>query len=99
MMLQVRQLSVVTSHPCLPFCRHIIPTLHLENVFGLISENLYPCNYLSWECGLYKASDLHTLECFPRVEVLCMRASCIFPAGLDARLDWLPLEEAARQQL
>ena len=36
----------------------------LENVFGLyfchifLLINLYPCNYLSRECGLYKASDL-----------------------------------------
>ena len=28
LMLQVRQLSLVTSHPYLPFCKHIIPTLH-----------------------------------------------------------------------
>ena len=58
---------LVTSHPYLPFCRHIIPTLHvifLENVFGLyfclpfLLIKLYPCNYLSRECGLYKASDL-----------------------------------------
>ena len=62
-MLQVRQLSLVTSHPYLPFCKHIIPTLHF-NVLGLYFCHLffviksYPCNYLSRECGLHKASDL-----------------------------------------
>ena len=38
MMLQVRQvISLVTSHPYLPFCRHIIPIFHfisIENIFG-----------------------------------------------------------------
>ena len=35
-MLQVRQvISLVTSHPYLPFCRHIIPILH----FILIENN------------------------------------------------------------
>ena len=38
LMLQVRQLiSLVTSHPYLPFCRHIIPILNfisIENIFG-----------------------------------------------------------------
>ena len=38
LMLQVRQvISLVTSHPYLPFCRHIIPILNLisiENIFG-----------------------------------------------------------------
>ena len=37
-MLQVRQvISLVTSHPYLPFCRHIIPILNfisIENIFG-----------------------------------------------------------------
>ena len=36
-MLQVRQvISLVTSHPFLPFCKHIIPILHfisIENIF------------------------------------------------------------------
>ena len=40
-MLQVRQvISLVTSHPYLPFCRHIIPILHFistENILGFIS--------------------------------------------------------------
>ena len=41
-MLQVRQvISLVTSHPYLPFCRHIIPILNfisIENIFvGVIS--------------------------------------------------------------
>ena len=66
---------LLTSHPYLPFCRHIIRTLHFigfRNVFGFISVffllliKLFPCNYLSRECGLYKASDLilgdHVLE-------------------------------------
>ena len=46
-MLQVRQLSLETSHPYLPFCRHIIPTLHfifLENVLGFISVFLFFVN-------------------------------------------------------
>ena len=38
LMLQVRQvISLVTSHPYLPFCRHIIPILNfisIENIFG-----------------------------------------------------------------
>ena len=38
LMLQVRQvISLVTSHPYFPFCRHIIPILHfisIENIFG-----------------------------------------------------------------
>ena len=38
LMLQVRQvISLVTSHPYLPFCRHIIPILNLisiENILG-----------------------------------------------------------------
>ena len=38
LMLQVRQvISLVTSHPYLPFCRHIIPILKLisiENILG-----------------------------------------------------------------
>ena len=37
-MLQVRQLILVTSHPYLYFCRHMIPTLHFIsfiNCFGL----------------------------------------------------------------
>ena len=41
LMLQVRQvISLVTSHPYLPFCRHIISILHfisIENVLGFIS--------------------------------------------------------------
>ena len=54
----------VTSHPYLPFCRHIIPTLHLKCFWALFLSILllliilYPCNFLSRECGLYKASDL-----------------------------------------
>ena len=50
-------------HPYLPFCRHIIPTLHFIffrkcfwDLFLLIK--LYPYNYLTRECGLYKAGDL-----------------------------------------
>ena len=41
LMLQVRQvISLVTSHPYLPFCRHIIPILNfisIENTLGVIS--------------------------------------------------------------
>ena len=39
-MLQVRQVvSLVTSHPYLPFCRHIVPILHvisIENIFWFV---------------------------------------------------------------
>ena len=41
LMLQVRQvISLVTSHPYFPFCRHIIPILNfisIENILGVIS--------------------------------------------------------------
>ena len=41
LMLQVRQIiSLVTSHPYLPFCRHIIPILNfisIEKFLGVIS--------------------------------------------------------------
>ena len=60
-LLQVRQLSLVTSHPYFPFCRHI--TLHFmffRNCFWsyFLLIKLYPCICLSRECGLFKASDL-----------------------------------------
>ena len=48
LMLQVRQvIRLVTSHPYLPFCRHIIPILNfisIENIFGCYLIKLYPCN-------------------------------------------------------
>ena len=48
LMLQVRQvISLVTSHPYLPFCRHIIPILNLRKYFWvlcLLLIKLYPCN-------------------------------------------------------
>ena len=47
LMLQVRQvISLVTSHPYIHFCRHIIPILHfvsIENIFEFYLK-LYPCN-------------------------------------------------------
>ena len=51
LMLQVRQIiSLETSHPYLPFCRHIIPILNfilIDNIFlvlFLLLIKLYPCN-------------------------------------------------------
>ena len=50
LMLQVRKvISLVTSHPYLPFCRHIIPILNfilIEIFLGviLLLIKLYPCN-------------------------------------------------------
>ena len=50
LMLQVRQvISLATSHPYLPFCRHIILILHfisIENIFDfyLLFIKLYTCN-------------------------------------------------------
>ena len=48
LMLQVRQvISLVTSYPYLPFCRHIIP-IHFDRkyfwVLFLLLIKLYPCN-------------------------------------------------------
>ena len=77
-MLQVRQL------PHIP----LYNTLHLflENAFGLyfchyfLLIKLYPCNYLSKECGLYKASVLlledHVCEKSDAVQVLPSAISC-----------------------
>ena len=64
LMFQERQLSLVTTHPYFPFCRYII--LHfisLQNIFGLyfsrfLLRKSFPCNYLSKEYGMGKASDL-----------------------------------------
>ena len=40
-MLQVRQvISLVTSHPYLPFCRHIIPILNFISI-----KNMYGCYF------------------------------------------------------
>ena len=52
LMLQVRQIiGLVTSHPYLPFCRHIIPiiiALHFDRKYFwalfLMLIKLYPCN-------------------------------------------------------
>ena len=46
LMLQVRHvISIVTSHPYLPFCRHIIPIILdfilIENIFGFYATMLF----------------------------------------------------------
>ena len=72
-MLQVRQLSLVTLHTLL-FAG--TSSLHFIFLFFFLSSflliKLYPCNYLSRECGLYKASDLllgdHVCEKFDAVK-------------------------------
>ena len=49
-MFQVRQvISLVTSHPYLPFCKHVIPIeFHFDRkyfwVLFLLLIKLYPCN-------------------------------------------------------
>ena len=58
-------LSNLTSLPSFLQAHHHFIELHFfENVLGFISViflfiKLYPCNYLSWECGLYKAIARH----------------------------------------
>ena len=61
-MLQVWQLRLVTSHPYLLFCRHIIPTMHFffrKCLWALILSFFCQSSYThAIKCGQYKASDL-----------------------------------------
>ena len=67
LMSQSRQLSLVTSYPYFPSCRYItMYFIFLEIFLGdfflffffFFVNKVIPCNYLSRECGLHKASDL-----------------------------------------
>ena len=63
LMSQVRQLNLVDSHPFLPFLQAHQIALHFNRkyfwaLFLSFFLLIKLCNYLSKECGLYKASDL-----------------------------------------